>query len=102
MLKILPSAVALSMIALPLAAQAGGLPGRLQVGNTPVPLGTGNAIEINAITPEHTGAKSVGIHLLGSDHTLAAQAPLIRDSNGKPLDLRLSTPLDPLTGSLLQ
>ena len=82
-------------------AQLSSLLGKLQVGNAVVPLGTGNEVQVNVLTPEHTNAESLGVHALGEDHILAAQAPIILGLDGKPLDVRLSTSLDATILNLL-
>ncbi len=75
-------------------AQLPSLLGKVQVGNSVVPLGTGNEVQVNVLTPEHTNTESLGVHLLGEDHLLAAQSPVIMGLDGKRLDVRLSTSLD--------
>lgn len=53
----------------------------------------GNGVQLNAGTEQHTNAGLLGVHVLGSDHLLALQAPNL-GPNGQPLDLRLATPYD--------
>jgi len=97
MRNILCSTIAIASLAIvpqTANAQLSSLLGKVQVGNSVVPLGTGNEVQVNVLTPEHTNAESLGVHLLGEDHLLAAQSPIIMGLDGKRLDVRLSTSLD--------